>query len=302
MVNYNKKLFRLRYSSDSVFDAAVHILVVLILLTVLYPLYFVIIASISEPDAVNSGRVLFFPVTPGIHGYKYILNDNRIWLGYRNTILYTICGTLVGLITTLPGAYALSRRDLRGGGIIMKVLVFTMYFQGGIIPTYMLIRNLGLINTPYVMMIIGSFTVFNLIIARTYFRENIPEELLEAAVIDGCGTFKFFYSVVLPVSQAIIGVIALYYTVGHWNSFFPALLYLYNQKLYPLQLILRDILLGTQALATSGSDVDNLRELTRIAESIKYSIIIVSSLPVLVAYPFLQRYFVKGVMIGSIKG
>jgi putative aldouronate transport system permease protein len=166
----------------------------------------------------------------------------------------------------------------------------------------MLVRSLRLINTPYVLMIIGSFTVFNLIIARTYFRENIPIELLEASMIDGCGTFRFFFSVVLPISQAITGVITLYYAVGHWNSFFSALLYVHNQKLYPLQLILRDILLGSQALATGGSDMDDVMELMRIAESIKYGIIIVSSLPVLVAYPFLQRYFVKGIMIGSIKG
>jgi len=291
-----------RISTDKIFDWIVVVLTVMILLIILYPLYFVIIASVSEPNAVNSGNVLLFPVSPGLYGYRYILSDNRIWVGYRNTILYTVCGTMVGLITTLPGAYALSRHDLRGGSIIMKILIFTMFFQGGIIPAYMLIRNLGLINTPYVLMLVGSFTVFNLIIARTYFRENIPNELLEAALIDGCGTFRFFFSVVLPVSQAIIGVIALYYIVGHWNSFFSALMYVNNQKLYPLQLILRDILLGSQALTTEGSDLSEIRDLMRIAESIKYGIIIVSSLPVLVAYPFLQRYFVKGVMIGSIKG
>ena len=289
-------------STDKIFDWVIVVLAVCILFTVLYPLYFIVIASISEPDAVNSGQVLLFPVSPGIHGYRYIINDNRIWLGYRNTIIYTVCGTLIGLITTLPGAYALSRQDLRGRGIIMKLLVFTMFFQGGVIPSYMLIRNLQLINTPFVLMIVGSFTVFNLIIARTYFRENIPNELLEAAMIDGCGTLRFFISVVLPISQAIVGVIALFYTVGHWNSFFPALLYVHNQRLYPLQLILRDILLGSQALETSGADLNEIRDLMRIAESIKYGIIIVSSLPVLVAYPFLQRYFVKGVMIGSIKG
>lgn len=290
------------FTNDRVFDVAVNLVVFGILLAVMYPLYFVVIASVSDPDAVNSGRVLLFPVKIGFQGYRHILGDNRIWLGYRNTILYAVIGTLVGLVTTLPGAYALSRTDLRGGSIIMKLMIFTMFFQGGIIPTYMIVKSIGLINTPIVLMLIGSFSVFNLIIARTFFKENVPQELLEAAILDGCSTYRFFFSIVLPISQAIIGVIALFYAVAHWNSFFPGLLYVHDRKYHPLQLVLRDLLLGSQALESGSGDMDDIRELQRIAESIKYGVIIVSSLPILAAYPFLQRYFVKGVMIGSIKG
>ena len=288
---------------DRAFDTVVMFLLALACLSVLYPLYFVAIASISDPTAVTSGEALLYPVRINFKSYEMIFKDQRIWTGYGNTVLYTFFGTIFGLAVTIPSGYALSRKDMIGRGIILKLMVFTMYFQGGLIPTYLVVQKLQLINTRYVLIILGSFSVFNLIIARTFFETNIPRELQEAADIDGCSTQRFFFSVVLPLSKAIVAVIALYYAVAHWNSFFNALIYVSEEKLYPLQLILRDILLSSQTLAADGmSDPETIREMERIALSIKYGIIIVASVPVLALYPFLQKYFVKGVMIGSIKG
>ena len=293
-----------RYSGfDFWFDVVVTGLLVLICAVVLYPLYFTVIASVSDPMAVTSGRVLLYPVGLNFKSYQVIFEDARIWSGYWNTIRYTFFGALIGLALTVPAGYALSRKDLAGRKIIQKLMVFTMYFQGGLIPTYLVVQRLSLINTPYVLMILGSFTVFNLIIARSFFEATIPAELQEAAEIDGCNQFRFFVSIVLPLSKAIVAVIALYYVVGHWNSFFNALIYVSEEKLYPLQLILRDLLLSSQMLIADGmSDPDMIREMETIALSIKYGIIIVASVPVLIIYPFLQKYFVKGVMIGSVKG
>ena len=288
---------------DLVFDIVVTTLLVLAGLSVLYPLYFVVIASVSDPAAVTSGQALLYPVGINFKSYEMIFEDRRIWSGYGNTIFYTFFGTLFGLFVTIPAGYALSRRDFVGRGIVLKAMVFTMYFQGGLIPTYLVVQSLHLINTRYVLIIMGSFTVFNLIISRTFFETTIPIELQEAAEIDGCTTPRFFFSIVLPLSKAIVAVIALYYAVGPWNSFFNALIYVSEERLYPLQLILRDLLLSSQTLMADGmSDPETIRELETIALSIKYGIIIVASVPVLVLYPFLQKYFVKGVMIGSIKG
>lgn len=287
---------------DRLFDLAVNVMVVAATLIVLYPLYFVVIASISNPTAVSLGKVLLLPKEVEFNSYKHILNDARIWLGYRNTILYTVMGTVFGTVLTLGGAYALSRKDLIGRGFFMKVLVFTMYFNGGLIPTYMVVRSLGLINTYTVLIILGSFAVYNLIIARTFFISKIPDELWEAARIDGSGNGRFFFSIVLPLSKEIIAVVVLYIAVQHWNSFFNAFIYVNKPKYYPLQLILREILTASQNLMASGADTEGQMEIQKLAQTIKYGVIIVSSLPVLILYPFLQRFFVRGVMIGSIKG
>lgn len=296
-----QKIKRTRF--DLWFDTVTTFLLLLCCLMVLYPLYFVAIASISDPVAVTNGKALLHPVGVNFKSYQLIFSDSRIWSGYGNTIRYTLFGTLFGLALTIPAGYALSRREFAGRAAILKIMVFTMYFQGGLIPTYLVIQKLKLINTPYVLMIMGSFTVFNLIIARTFFESTIPVELQEAAEIDGCTTFRFFFSIVLPLSKSIVAVVALYYAVGHWNSFFNALIYVSEQRLYPLQLILRDILVSSQSLIADGmSDPETIREMETIALSIKYGIIIVASVPVLLLYPFLQKYFVKGVMIGSIKG
>lgn len=288
--------------SDRMFDLTVNGILLIVLLIVLYPLYFVVLASISDPNAVNSGQTLLIPRGVSLISYEKIFDDRRIWTGYRNTAVYAVCGTLFGLIVTLLAGYSLSRRDMVGRLVIMKFLVFTMFFSGGLIPTYMVVRGLNLVNTPFVMIILGSVSVFNIIIARTFFQATIPNELLEAAFIDGCSNSRFFISFVIPISKAIIAVIALYYAVFHWNSFFNGLIYLNSQNLYPLQLVLRDILIQNQMMQSDNVDPDSVAAMLRLAATIKYGVIIVSSLPVLIAYPFLQKYFVMGIMIGSIKG
>lgn len=293
---------KLTSKDDAVFNLIINFLLVVIVLIVLYPLYFVIIASVSTPEAVNGGEVLFKPEGFSFDGYKKIFGDMRIWNGYKNTLIYTLFGTLLGVFATLLAGYSLSRKDLPGRKIIMGMFIFTMYFNGGLIPTYMVVKGLDLINKPLVMIILGSVGVYNIIIARTFFQTTISNELLEAAMIDGCTNGVFFFKIVLPVSKAVTAVIALYYAVQHWNAFFNALIYLHEQKFYPLQLVLREILVGSQTVMQNITDIESLGEQQRMAEQIKYGVIIVSSLPVLIMYPFVQKFFVKGVMIGSVKG
>lgn len=287
---------------DLIFLTIVHASVIAISAVILYALWFVVIASVSDPNRVASGEVLFLPKGITLEGFKYIFRDKRIWTGYRNTILYTTVGTMIGLFITIPAGYALSKKDMVGKGIIMKLLVFTKYFSGGLIPTYLVVKRLHLVNTPYVLMIMGSFSVFNLILCRTFFINTLPQELQEAAEIDGCTIFQYFIKIVLPLSKAIIAIMALYYAVGHRNSFFNGLIYVTDIKLYPLQVILRDILISGQSVDPSSMDPDALEMMKQIARTIKYGVMIVSSLPVLIMYPFVQKYFVKGVMIGSVKG
>lgn len=288
--------------SDAVFLFIVYGLVIMLTLAILYPLYFVVIASVSNPNMVASGEVLFLPKGFNLDGYRYILRDKRIWTGYYNTIRYTFFGTLFALFLTIPSGYVLSRKDMAGRNLIMKMLIITQYFGGGLIPTYLVVKGLRLVDTPYVLMILGSFSVFNLILTRTFFLNTLPMELQEAAEIDGCGIFQYFIFVVIPLSKAIIAIMILYYAVGHWNSFFNGLIYVTKAELYPLQLILRDILITGQSVDPEGLDPETLEHMKLIARTIKYGVIIISSLPVLIMYPFVQKYFVKGVMIGSVKG
>lgn len=287
---------------DKIFDIVVNTMVALAAVITLYPLYFVVLASISDPTALNTGKVFLWPVLPDLGAYRHILADNRIWTGYLNTIIYTVCGTAFGVFITILGGYALSRKDLVGRDLIMKIMVFTMFFSGGLIPTYMVIKNLHLVNTPYIMIILGSFSVFNLILTRTFFISKIPDELYEAAQMDSCGNARFFFSIVLPLSKEIVSVIVLYIAVTHWNSFFDALIYLSNQKLVPLQLVLREILIGSQSLMTDTSVAAERIEMQRLSETIKFGVMVVSTLPILALYPFMQKYFIGGVMIGSLKG
>lgn len=268
---------------DLIFLTIVHFTVLVISVVILYALWFVVIASISSPNLVASGEVLFWPKGVTFEGYKYILRDKRIWTGYRNTILYTTVGTLLGLFITIPAGYALSRKDVVGRSIIMKLLLFTKFFSGGLIPTYLVVKRLHLVDTPYVLMILGSFSVFNLILCRTFFINTLPQELQEAAEIDGCSIFQYFIKIVLPLSKAIIAIMALYYAVGHWNAFFNGLIYVTNNKLYPLQVILRDILISGQSVDPSIIDPESLDLMKQIARTIKYGVIIVSSLPVLIS-------------------
>ncbi|SHH87946.1 carbohydrate ABC transporter permease [Clostridium grantii] len=286
---------------DMIFDIIKYVVLTIALLLVMYPLWFVIIASISSPDAINTGQVWFKPIGFTLEGYKRILQDSTIWIGYRNTILYTVVGTAINLFLTITLAYPLARKDFKFGKFIMIFLLITMYFNGGLIPRYLIVKQLNLIDNWWVMVIVNAVSVFNVIIAVSFLRGNIPEELYEAATLDGCSHITFLWRIVLPLSKPIVAVLLLYYGVANWNDFFTGLIYLRNEKLYPLQLILRSILIQNQMESNMVNDVNALKE-QNIGELIKYGVIIVSSLPVLMVYPFLQKYFVQGVMIGSVKG
>lgn len=293
-----------KIKEDFLFDTVNVFILSVITIIVLYPLYFVVIASISNPDAVNSGKVILLPKGFTLQGYIKMVEDSRIWIGYRNTIFYTFTGTFINVIVTLTAAYSLSRKDLAGYKFIMGYFIITMYFGGGLIPLYIIVNKMGLYNSPLVLIILGMVSVYNLIITRTFYQNTIPGELLEAAFIDGCGNFYFFVKIVLPTSKAITAVLVIYYGVSHWNQFFNALIFLSKPKLYPLQLILREILIQNQSIEQNFEDMAGsmVHERERYAELIKYGVVIASSLPMLVLYPFAQKYFTKGVMIGSVKG
>ncbi len=287
---------------DTGFDIVATILLVLALLIVLYPLYFVVIASVSDATSISSGQVILLPKNVSMVGYQRILQDARIGSGYVNSILYTLGSTLIGVTTTVMAGYSFSRNDLAGRKVLMLLYVFTMYFNGGLIPTYLVVKQLGLMGSPWVVILLGSVSVYNIIIARSFFTNNIPPELFEAASIDGCGNGRFFISIVVPLSKSIIAVLALYYAVAQWNGYFNALVYLNRQEQYPLQLILREILISSQMVQADIGDLDAIQEMQRIAATVKYGVIVVASVPMLMIYPLVQKYFVKGVMIGSVKG
>lgn len=291
--------------ADRLYTAVVIVVSIFAFIIVAYPIYFIIIASISNSTLVSQGKVILWPKEINFYGYEQIFNDGRIWQGYLNTIIYTVLGTLLNLAVTLPAAYALSQRGFIARKVIMPLFIFTMYFGGGMIPTYLLVRDLHLLNTPWVMIVNGALSVYNLIITRTFIESSIPQELYEAATLDGCSHFRYFISVVLPLSKAVISVISLYYMVGHWNDFFNALLYINKDDLQPLQIVLRNILLSNQAFAGgagSGAGAGAGSYAQQFADQIKYAVIIVSTVPVLMIYPFIQKYFEKGVMIGAVKG
>ncbi|WP_127580086.1 carbohydrate ABC transporter permease [Paenibacillus koleovorans] len=295
---------RIRDSAgDRTFNFLNYLFMTLFFLAVLYPILYVISSSFSSPSAVMAGRVKLWPVEPSLVGYKALFEYSPIWRGYANSILYTVTGTIVNVVLTILAAYPLSRKDCYGRNWIMLLITFTMLFSGGLIPTYLVIDALGMVNTIWAMIIPSAITVWNVILARTYFQSTISDELLEAAQIDGCNDFKFVGYVVLPLSKAIIAVISLFYAVSHWNAFFDALIYLRDRDKYPLQMFLRDILV-LNAVDTSmiGVDSETAQAREGVREVLKYSIIIVASLPVMLMYPFVQKYFVKGVMIGSLKG
>ena len=301
---FNRKKF-LRNWLDLSFRIVVTVITVSAFLFVLYPIYFVVIASFSDSTLVNQGQVILYPKGVSLYGYSQIFKKPEIWVGYKNTIIYSFFGTIFNLIVTLPAAYVLSRKDFAARSIVMKLFVITMYFNGGMIPTYMLIKDVRLLDSPLVMIIFGAVNVYNLIITRTFFETSIPDELYEAAALDGCSHFRYFSTVVLPLSKAVIAVIMLYYLVGHWNDFFSALLYLNSDKYQPLQIVLRNILLLNQAMAgttgaSAGAGAGAYAQ--QFADQIKFGVIIVSTVPVLCVYPFIQKYFEKGVMIGAVKG
>ena len=288
---------------DRVFYIVTFIILLAILVIIIYPLWFVLMASCSDAQYVNNGDILLYPKGFTTLGYERTIANMNIWIGYANTILYTVGGTVVGTFCTVVAGYALSRKDLPGHGIIMKLFVFTMYFQGGMIPFYIIINNLGLMDTRFLMIIISCITVYNIILVRSYFANSLPHDLFEAASIDGCSNARFIFQIAIPLSKAIIAVIALYLVVGYWNSYFTALIYLQDSSKKPLQLFLREILLvSTQSMQQQTENAEAMAEYQRLLEVIKYAVIVVSTLPVMCIYPFLQKYFVQGVMIGSLKG
>lgn len=272
-----------------------------IMLAVLYPLLFVASASISDPTLVISGKVLLWPKGITFQAYARVFRDEHIWTGFRNTLLYTSTGTLINLVMTILGAYPLSRKGLPGRKGLMLFLLLTMFFNGGIIPSYLIIKSLGLINSYWVMVLPGAVSVYNLIVMRTFF-EQLPNELHEAAIIDGSSEIRLLMTIILPLSAPILAVMVLFYGVGHWNAFFNGLIYLTDSSKYPLQLFIREILVNSQMQQMMNLAEESAAAQLLMAESIKYALIVVTSLPVLLLYPLLQRYFVKGMMIGAIKG
>lgn len=290
---------------DLAFKALLGLSCALVLVVVLYPIYFVVIASVSDPTMVATGQVWIVPRNLSSFGYEQIFADDRIWNGYRNTLVYAVVGTALNLVVTMPAAFALSRREFRPRRILMFAFAFTMFFSGGLIPMYLLLRDLHLLDNWLVFILPSAVNVFNLIIARSFFEHSLPEELHEAASIDGANYFQFFFKIALPLSMPILSVIGLYYLVQHWNDFFTGLVFVRDYSLQPLQIVLRDILISNQAFAggaggAGGAGAGSYAQ--QYADQVKYGVIVVSTLPVIVLYPFLQRYFEKGVMIGAVKG
>ncbi len=292
--------------ADKAFDVTLFIILTLILIIVAYPLYFVIIASISDPQAVSGGDVTFLPVGFSLDGYAEVFKDTRVMRSFVNSIFYTTVGTCINLIVTIPTAYTLSRRQFAGKKFVTFFYMVTMFVSGGMIPTYLVVKNMQMLDTMWSLIVPGAMSVYNMIVARTFFESSLPEELFEAATVDGCGHTKFFFKIALPLSKAIIAIMVLYYGIGHWNNYFSALLYMKTEDKYPLQLVLRSILISNEAnlsMAVTTPEMQAaLQEQQALVDLMKYSLIIVSSIPVMILYPFIQKHFVKGVMIGSVKG
>ena len=292
-----------RYTAgDRIFYVLIFIFLTLFFIIVLYPCIFVISASFSSGSAVQAGQVVILPVKPSVQGYRTVFNTPSVWLGFRNSLFYTVAATCLSIIMTMTAAYCLSRSDVPGRNFFMLLFTFTMFFNGGMIPTYMLIRNLKMLNTPWALIIPGAIGVYNMIIAKTFIQNSIPSEMLDAAKIDGCSDIYYYIRIVVPLSKAIIAVLVLFYGVGNWNAYFNAMIYLHNKDLYPLTIVLRDILMASQIDPSTVSDPELQMRVAETAAVIKYSLIVVTVVPVILIYPFVQKYFIKGVMIGSIKG
>lgn len=296
------KKFKYLGLSDQIFYIITGILLTAVFILVLYPCIFVISASFSSGTAVQSGKVVLLPVDFSFNGYLTVFRTGEVWIGFRNSLFYTVVSTMTSLAMTMTAAYCLSRNDVPGSNFIMFLFTFTMFFSGGLIPGYLLMRSLGFLNTVWAILIPGAIGTYNLIVARTFIRNSIPEELLEASMIDGCSDIRYFISILIPLSKAIIAVLTLFYGVGQWNSYFNPMIYLNDRKLYPLTIFLKEILLASQIDPSTLSDPESAALLIDMANVIKYALIVVSMVPVMLIYPFIQKYFVKGVMIGSIKG
>ena len=287
---------------DRLFYLLINLFVGLLTLMVLYPLIYIVSSSFSSPAAVSAGKVTLWPVDFSLRGYQAVFEYKSVFIGYRNTIFYTVVGTLINVAMTMLAAYALARKTLPGRGFFTFLLTFTMMFNGGLIPNYILMKDLHIINTVWAILLPGAISAYNLVVTRTFIQNTIPDDLLEAAQIDGCSDTQFFFQFVLPLSKAVMAVITLYYAVTHWNAYFKAFIYLNDRNLYPLQIYLREILIMNSMDTESIMDPDQMEAMQGMADLLKYSLIVVSTAPILCIYPFLQRYFIKGVMIGSLKG
>lgn len=296
------KKFKHYSANDKIYYIVTTVTLTVFFLIVLYPCIFVLAASFSSGTAVQAGKVFLFPVDFSLEGYRTVFNTSTVWTGFRNSLFYTLAGTAINIVMTMTAAYCLSRPDVPGRNGIMLFFTFTMFFSGGMITAYMLIQSLNMLNTIWALLIPGAMGVYNMIIARTFIQSNIPIELLEAAKIDGCNDITYYTRIVLPLSKAVIAVLVLFYGVGHWNAYFNAMIYLHDKNLYPLTLFLREILMADQIDPSTVQDPELQAQLAQAAGVIKYALIVVSMIPVLLIYPFIQKYFVKGVMIGSVKG
>ena len=285
---------------DIIYHGVCIFILLLLALIVIYPLYFIIIASISDPDAVLSGNVYLYPVKITFDGYAHLFKDQNIWRSYLNTIVYTVVGTFFNIALTIPGGWALSRTYLPGRKFIMIFFIITMFFGGGLIPYYLICSMLGLVDNPLILIIGGGVSVYNMFMCKSYFQTNIPKEVLEASEIDGCGEIRTFFDIVLPLAKPIISVMILFYAVGHWNNYMDALIFISKEEYFPLQLVLKNIFEAAEESLSAGG-AGTILEQQRIANQIKYSSIIVSSLPVIILYPFIEKYFDQGFLVGSFK-
>lgn len=287
---------------DKIYFTFAYLYIILLLIVVMYPVIFILSASFSSPNAVSTGKVVLWPVEPSLEGYTTVFKNPRVMIGYRNTVFYTVVGTLINVFMTLICAFPLARKKLPHRNFFTFLFAFTMIFSGGMIPNYLLMRDLNILNRVWVMLIPGAISVYSMIVTRTFFISTIPDELIEATQIDGCNDFRFFVQFALPLSKAIIAVISMQYAVGHWNSYFNAFIYLSDKNLYPLQIYLREILIQSKIDLSDIVDPEMAIAKQGLADLLKYSLIVVATAPILCIYPFIQKYFVQGIMIGSLKG
>jgi len=287
--------------SDRVFMAVNYLILSIILILILYPLLHIVAASFSNSQAVISGQVTIFPVEPTLLAYKVLLENSQVYIGFANTIFYTVVGTIIQVTLTILLAFPLSRKEFVGRKVLMMAILLTMFFEGGLIPTYLIVKELGILDTRWALIIPKALFVWQVIIAVTFFRATIPDELYESAQLDGCSDAGFIWRIVMPLSKPIIAVLILMYAVGNWNSYFDALIYLSDSALYPLQLVLRNILVMNETAGLSPNVAYQMRRMAGLSDLLKYALIVVSSVPILIFYPFIQKYFVKGMMIGSLK-
>lgn len=295
------KLSKAVSKADRIYYIVIDTFLILMLLAILYPLYFIVIASISDTDAIFNGEVFLYPIGFNLKGYAALFENRMIWTGYLNTIWYTLLGTAINIAVTIPAGWAISRKELPWRKFITTYFIITMFFGGGLIPFYLLVSDLGLLDNPLSVILPYGVSVWNMFMVNAFYSSSVPDEILEAAEVDGSGTIRTFFSIVIPLSKPIIAVMVLFYAVAHWNNYFSALIFLSEQKYFSLQLVLREILIMTESAGGSAGDAGTILEQAKLANSIKYSSIIVSTLPILVLYLFVSKFFEKGVMIGALK-